>query len=109
MNNYEAIMKMCPEQIEAFLDSVYCAGLNNGIYFSRQLEGQSDEILDANPFDIAWLKGDAEPATMCLKCDDGDEYLLEAYAEAVLRNAGIGINQDAANDNATVVLKGDSK
>ena len=109
MNNYEAIMKMSPEQIEAFLDSVYCAGLNNGMYFSRQPEGQADEILDANPFDMAWLKDDAEPATMYFKCDDGDEYLLEAYAEAVLRNAGIGTNQDEANDNATVVLKSDSK
>lgn len=46
---------------------------------------------------------------MCLKCDNGDEYLLEAYAEAVLRNAGIDTNQDEANDNATVVLKSDSK
>lgn len=109
MNNYEAIMKMSPEQIEAFLDSVYCAGLNNGMYFVRQPEGQADEILDENPFDMKWLKDDAEPATMCLKCDDGDEYLLEAYAEAVLRNAGIDTNQDEANDNATVVLKSDSK
>lgn len=58
---------------------------------------------------MKWLKDDAEPATMCLKCDDGDEYLLEAYAEAVLRNAGIDTNQDEANDNATVVLKSDSK
>lgn len=105
MNNYEAIMKMNYEQLEALLDSVYCAGLNNGMYFSRQPEGQADEILDENPFDMAWLKDNAEPATMCFKCDDGDEYLLEAYTEAVLRNAGIDDGQNETNDNATVVLK----
>ena len=109
MNNYEAIMKMNYEQLEAFLDSVYCAGLNNGMYFSRQPEGQADEILDENPFDMVWLKDDAEPATMCFKFGDGDEYLLEAYAEAVLRNAGIDANQNETNDSTTVVLKSESK
>lgn len=96
MDNYEAIRKMNYEQLEAFLDSVYCAGLNNGIYYSRQPEGTAEEILDENPFDVKWLKNDAEPATLCVECDDGDEYLLEAYTQAVLRNAGIPYEEDKA-------------
>lgn len=94
MDNYEAIMKMNYEQLETLLDSIYCAGLNNGIYYSRQPEGKAEEILDDNPFNIEWLKNDAEPATLCVKCDDGDEYLLEALTQSVLRNAGITDEQE---------------
>ena len=102
MDNYEAILKMSREQLEVFLDNVYCTGLNNGMYFSRQPEGQANELLDENPFDITWLKKDAECATLCTECDDGDEYLLEALVESVVRNAGIDGQSDA---NATVVLR----
>lgn len=89
MDNYTAIMKMTREQLEGFLDSVYCAGLNDGMYVQRQPDCD-DGLLDVNPFDSEWLSSDAEKATLCEKCDDGDEYILEALVEAVLRNAGIG-------------------
>ena len=106
MDNYEAILKMSREQLEVFLDNVYCTGLNNGMYFSRQPEDQANELLDENPFDITWLKKDAECAILCTKCDDGDEYLLEALVESVVRNAGIDGQSDA---NATVVLRSGKK
>ncbi len=89
MDNYEAIRKMSREQLEAFLDDVYCAGLNNGMYAARQTKDAAVEILDKNPFDAAWLSGDAEPATLCEKAEDGGAYLLDALTEAVIRNAGI--------------------
>lgn len=89
MDNYEAIRKMSREQFEAFLDDVYCSGLNNGMYAARQPEDAAVEILDKNPFDAAWLSGDAEPATLCEKAEDGGAYLLNALTEAVIRNAGI--------------------
>lgn len=88
MDNYTAIMKMTREQLEGFLDSVYCAGLNNGMCAARQPDGD-DEILDINPFDEKWLSSDAEKATLCVICEDGDEYVLDALVKAVLRNAGI--------------------
>lgn len=99
MDNYEAIRKMSREQLEAFLDDVYCAGLNNGMYAARQPEGAADDILDKNPFDAAWLSGDAEPATLCEKAEDGDAYLLDALTEAVIRNAGIDAPQSADVNN----------
>lgn len=80
---------MSREQLEAFLDDVYCAGLNNGMCAARQTKDAAVEILDKNPFDAAWLSGDAEPATLCEKAEDGGAYLLDALTEAVIRNAGI--------------------
>lgn len=108
MDNYEAIMKMNREQLEGFLDCVYCAGLNNGMYYQRQPEGTAEELLDINPFDKAWLESEAEPATICAECEDGDEDMLEAYAEAVLRNAGISQEQDSnaeTDKNVSVVMR----
>lgn len=93
MDNYAAIMKMNREQMEEFLDGVYCAGLNNGMYAAQQEDGD-DEILDINPFDMEWLGRDAEPATLCIECEDGDRYVLDALVQAVLRNAGIDLLQD---------------
>ncbi len=72
MDNYEAIMKMNREQLEGFLDDVYCAGLNAGMYAAFH-EDESEEILGENPFDKEWLSEDAEPATLCLdseECED---------------------------------------
>lgn len=88
MDNYSAIMKMTRSQLEGFLDSVYCAGLNNGMYAAKQPDGD-DEVLDINPFDKKWLSSDAEKATLCEICEDGDEYVLDALVQSVLRNAGI--------------------
>lgn len=93
MDNYEAIMKMSREQLEYFLDDVYCTGLNNGMYAARQPEGKADEILDINPFSKKWLAESAEPATLCAESDDGEDYLLKAFVEAALRNAGIDVEK----------------
>ena len=92
MNNYEAIMKMNPEQLSAFLDDVYCAGLNNGQYAARQ-PGGDDKVLDDNPFDTSWLEAEAEPATLGAECEDGDAYMLEALTASILRNAGVNATQ----------------
>ena len=32
MNNHEAIVAMSPDRMEQFLDQVYLAGLNTGMY-----------------------------------------------------------------------------
>ena len=92
MDNFEAIKKMSREQLEAFLDNVYCTGLNNGMYASRQPEGEAVDILDKCPFDAAWLSDDAEPATLCDKTED-DEYLLDALTKSIIRSAGIDVSQ----------------
>lgn len=98
MNNYEAIIKMNRKQLEAFLDSVYCTGLNNGMYYQRQPEGKAEEILDENPFDMKWLEEEAEPATLCADRDVDDEDMLEAYAQSILLNAGIDIDGEQATE-----------
>lgn len=33
--NYDCIKKMSISQMEVFLDEIYCAGLNTGMYASR--------------------------------------------------------------------------
>lgn len=98
MNNYEAIMKMNREQLEAFLDCIYCTGLNNGMYYQRQPEGKAEEILDVNPFDMKWLEEEAEPATLCADCDEDDEDMLEAYAQSILLNAGIDLDNEQTTE-----------
>lgn len=40
------------------------------------------------------LSAEAEHAALCVECEDGDRYLLNALAQAVLRNAGIDSLQD---------------
>lgn len=100
MDNYEAIMKMDRAQLEIFLDNVYCAGLNNGMYATRLTDDEADKILEVNPFDMKWLTDDAEPATLCVKSDD-DEYLLNALVKAVFRNAEIAPDrlEDSLDEN----------
>lgn len=91
MTNYEAISRMTPERMEQFLDQVYLAGLNNGMYAARY---EDDEILDQNPFDGCWLADHVEAATELGFDEEGDEYVLYALAEAIFRNAGISIPED---------------
>ena len=52
MKNYEAIMKMSIYQLEAFLDEVYCAGLNMGLYAARLEDEEAENILGDNPFSV---------------------------------------------------------
>jgi len=98
MNNYEAIIKMTKEQLSAFLDDVYCAGLNNGQYAARQ-PGGDDKILDDNPFDTKWLEAEAEPATIGMECEDGDAYMLDALTASILRNAEINATHTVTETN----------
>lgn len=91
MTNFEGILRMDRCALESFLDQVYLAGLNTGMY-AATLPGESDEqldLLDQNPFDQEWLSQEAEKAVSGEVAPDGDEYLLDALTEAVLRAAGI--------------------
>lgn len=89
MKNYEAIMKMSVLQLEAFLDEVYCTGLSTGQYASRCSPNEACEVLGENPFSIEWLAADAETAVLPDNPPGEERDCLEAYARAVLRNAGI--------------------
>ena len=86
MNNYTAILAMTPERMEQFLDQVYLAGLNTGMYAATH---DDDTVLDNNPFDAAWLGADAEEATAKGFDETGDEYMLNALVQAILRSAEI--------------------
>ena len=93
MDNYAAIMKMSKKQLEAFLDDVYCTGLNNGMYASEHPE--NDDMLSDFPFNEKWLSADAEHATLCPEGEDGDGYLTEFFAQSAIRHAGIDITESA--------------
>ena len=81
MTNYQAILAMSTEHMESFLDQVYLAGLNTGGYAARLEEERQTELLDINPFDMAWLCAPAEAALISLE----DEYILNALTEAIFR------------------------
>ena len=51
-------------------------------------------LLDENPFSEKWLSSEAEQATMGTMAEDGDEYILDALATAVLRGAGISVSEE---------------
>lgn len=91
MTNFEGILRMDRPAMESFLDQVYLAGLNTGMY-AATLPAESDEqfdLLDKNPFDQEWLCREAEKAVTGEMAPDGDEYLLDALTKAVFRAAGI--------------------
>lgn len=89
MQNYEAIIKMTPEQMEFFLDEVYCTGLNTGLYAARLDEETAGDILGENPFSFEWLAEDAEPALLPVEDDAEGKECLNALCDILLRNAGI--------------------
>lgn len=96
MDNYEAIKRMDKAQLEAFLDQVYLTGLNTGMY-AATLPNDSEEqamLLDQNPFSETWISSEAEQATLGAVAEDGDEYILDALATAVLRSAGITVSEE---------------
>ncbi len=99
MDNYTAIMKMSKNQLEMFLDDVYCTGLNNGMYAAEHPE--NDDILAEFPFNEKWLSADAEPATLCHEGEDGDGCLTDIFVESALRNAGIDISEAASETKNT--------
>ena len=96
MNNFEAIKRMDKAAMEAFLDDVYVAGLNTGMYAGSLPDdcAEQNELLDRNPFDAGWLNKDAEKATLGERAEDGDSYLLDALTTSVLRSAGIEMEKD---------------
>lgn len=102
MDNYQAIVKMNRQQLEVFLNDVYCAGLNDGMFAMRQPEDVAVEILDNNPFDKKWLSDSAEKALVqdTLECED--RYLLDALTNAVLRNAGIDKYENGPSGNTVI-------
>ena len=95
MNNFDAIGQLDVEKMENFLDQVFLAGLNTGMYAATP-EVQA-ELLDRNPFDLAWLSAEAEKATQGEPAEDGDGYLLDALTTAILRNAGIPLEEGEQN------------
>ena len=99
MDNYAAIMKMSKKQLEAFLDDVYCTGLNNGMYASEHPE--NDDILADFPFNEKWLSADAELATLCPEGEDGDGYLTDFFAQSAIRHAGIDISESVSETDNT--------
>lgn len=96
MDNFDAIKRMNKAELESFLDQVYLAGLNTGMY-AATLPNDSEEqaeLLDENPFSEAWLSSEAEKATLGVLAEDGDDYLLDALATAVFRSAGIQVSEE---------------
>lgn len=91
MNNYEAIIRMTRNAMENFLDQVYLAGFNTGMYAARQADAG---LLDCNPFNAHWLADVAEKATTGEVDDEGDGYMLDALAKAIFRNAGIPLPEE---------------
>lgn len=90
MTNYEAICRMTQEQMEQFLEQVYLAGLNNGMYAARN---EDDDILVKNPFENSWLTNHAEPAIEYGFDEDGEPLMSYALVEAIFRNAGISTSE----------------
>lgn len=89
MTNYEAILKMNPEQMKIFLGDIYATGLNNGLYMATLAEEEGDAVMAEAPFGAIWLSQEAEPAVLFETTEEGDEYVPEALAKAMLRYAGI--------------------
>ena len=87
MQNYDAIIKMSFTQLEAFLDEVYCTGLNIGLYAARLEEAESEKVLGENPFSIEWLIDEAEPAVLPTNTVDDQRDCLNAFVKAALLNA----------------------
>lgn len=104
MDNYEAIMKMSKQQLEDFLDGVYCTGLNDGMYATRLPEDKADEILAKNPYGEEWLSSPAEKAVLQDNPKDEEKYMLDSLAAAVLRNAGIDEQGNIVNESGNTIV-----
>ena len=59
MTNYDGIIRMSPDELEAFLEQVHLRGLITGGYTVRT---GFDWELESNPFNAAWLAEEAEKA-----------------------------------------------
>ena len=101
MTNYEAIKRMTMEQLEIFLDHVYLTGMNNAIYLSRLSEDDAAEF-HYETYDHPWLASEAEEATEYVFDDDGETYMPHYLAKAILRNAGINMDEQEQDDELFV-------
>lgn len=99
MNNFDAIGHLDVEKMENFLDQVFLTGLNTGMYAAtlNDTPEVQAELLDRNPFDLAWLSAEAEKSTLGEPTEDGDGYLLDALTTAILRSAGIPLEEGEQN------------
>ena len=104
MDNYEAIMKMSREQLENFLDGVYCTGLNDGMFTTRLPEDEADKISAKNPYGEEWLSAPAEKAVLQNNPKDEEKYMLDSLAASVLRNAGIDDPENESNTSGNTVV-----
>ena len=104
MDNYEAIIKMSKQQLESFLDGVYCTGLNDGMFATRLPEDEADELLAKNPYGGEWLSSPAEKAVLQDNPKDEEKYMLDALAAAVLRNAGIDKQGNKVNESGNTIV-----
>lgn len=104
MDNYEAIMKMSREQLENFLDGVYCTGLNDGMFATRLPEDEADVILAKNPYEEEWLSAPAEKAVLQNDPKDEEKYWLDALAAAVLRNAGVDEHGNKVGESGKTIV-----
>lgn len=105
MDNYEGIIRMNRQQLEAFLDGVYCTGLNDGMYAARLSEEEAVEALEKNPFNQAWLSASAEEAVLQNDPKGEEAYLLDALVASVLRNAEINAQgNDSDQEDGRVVF-----
>ena len=75
--------------MEAFLDEIYCTGLNTGMYVAKLGESEAYDILEENPFALEWLKDDAEPAVLPSNSADVNRECLKAYVLSAFSVAGI--------------------
>ena len=78
MNNFDAIGQLDVEKMENFLDQVFLTGLNTGMHAAtlNDTPEVQAELLDRNPFDLAWLSAEAEKATLGEPAEDGDGIIL---------------------------------
>ena len=104
MDNYEAIKKMSKQQLENFLDGVYCTGLNDGMYATRLPEDKAHEIFAKNPYGEEWLSSPAEKAVLQDNPKDEEKYMLDSLATAVLRNAGIDEQGNIVNESGNTIV-----
>ena len=95
---------MSKQQLEDFLDGVYCTGLNDGMFATRLPEDEADEILAKNPYGEKWLSSPAEKAVLQDNPKDDEKYMLDSLAAAVLRNAGIDEKGNIINESGNTIV-----
>ena len=94
MTNYDGIIRMTPDELEAFLEQVHLRGLITGGYAVRM--GFNWE-LEANPFNAAWLAEEAEKAV--------EDIIGAPYLNALSRAIGMLLVGAAREKKPPVLLQ----